>query len=68
MDGQSQTDPTFQSQRLYTRLTAKEIRRQLIEQKGYSDEELPSEETIRLRINELGYRLRAVRKSQPKKS
>jgi len=68
VDGQSQTDPTFQSQRLYTRLTAKEVRRQLIEQKGYTDEALPSEETIRLRINELGYGLRAVRKSQPKKS
>jgi hypothetical protein len=67
VDGQSQTDPTFQSQRLYTRITAKEVRQQLIEQKGYTDEELPSEETIRVRINDLGYRLRAVRKSQPKK-
>jgi hypothetical protein len=67
VDGQSQTDPTFQSQRLYTRLSAREVRQQLIEQKGYSDEELPSEETIRVRINNLGYELRPVRKSQPKK-
>jgi hypothetical protein len=66
-DGQSQTDPTFQSQRLYTRLTAKAVRQQLIEQHGYTDEELPSEETIRVKINALGYRLRPVRKSQPKK-
>jgi hypothetical protein len=66
-DGQSQTDPTFQSQRLYTRLTAKAVRQQLIEQDGYTDEELPSEETIRVKINTLGYRLRPVRKSQPKK-
>jgi len=67
VDGQSQTDPTFQSQRLYTRLTAKEVRQQLIEQKGYADEELPGEETIRVKINALGYSLRPVRKSQPKK-
>jgi hypothetical protein len=67
VDGQSQTDPSFQSQRLYTRLTAKAVREQLIVQKGYRDDELPSEETIRVKINDLGYTLRPVRKSQPKK-
>jgi hypothetical protein len=67
VDGQAQTDPTFQSQRLYTRLTANAVREQLIEQKGYMDEELPGEETIRVKINELGYSLRPVRKSQPQK-
>jgi hypothetical protein len=67
VDGQSQTDPTFKSNRLYTRLTAKEVRQQLVTQKGYTDEELPSTEIIRQRLNSLGYRLRAVRKSQPKK-
>lgn len=67
VDGQSQTDPTFKSTRLYTRLTAKEVRQQLMAQKSYSDEELPSTEIIRQRLNSLGYRLRAVRKSQPKK-
>lgn len=66
VDGQSQT--TFQSQRLYTRLTAREVRQQLMEQQGYTDNELPSEETIRVKINELGYGLRSVRKSQPKKT
>jgi len=67
VDGQSQTDPTFQSQRLYTRLTAKAVRQQLIEQKGYPDEELPCDDGIRRRINDLGYTLRPVRKSQPQK-
>ena len=43
------------------------MREQLIKQKGYSDEELPSEETIRVKINQLGYRLRSVQKSRPKK-
>jgi len=66
-DGQSQTDPTFETTRLYTRLTAAEVRRQLMVQKGYSDEELPTEETIRVKLNDLGYRLRAVQKSRPQK-
>jgi hypothetical protein len=68
VDGQSQTDPTFQSVRLYTRLSAAEVRRQLIRQKGYADEELPSEETIRVKLNQLGYTLRAVQKSRPQKN
>jgi len=34
VDGQSQTDPQFKNSRLYTRLTATEVRRQLISQKG----------------------------------
>ena len=67
VDGQSQTDPTFQSGRLYTRLSAAEVRRQLIVQKGYRDEELPTAETIRVKLNDLGYRLRAVQKSRPQK-
>jgi hypothetical protein len=68
VDGQSQTDPSFQSVRLFTRLSAAEVRRQLIQQKGYSDAELPTEETIRVKLNALGYRLRAVQKSRPQKN
>jgi hypothetical protein len=68
VDGQSQTDPTFQSQRLYTRLSAAEVRQQLILQKGYREEDLPVEETIRVKLNGLGYRLRAVQKSRPQKA
>jgi hypothetical protein len=67
LDEQSQADPTFKSTRLYTRLSAAEVRKQLIDQKEYTDDELPSEETIRHRINQLGYRLRSVQKSRPKK-
>jgi DDE family transposase len=68
VDGQSQTDPTFQSTRLYTRLSASEVRNQLIRQKGYTDEELPTEETIRVKLNALGYQLRTVQKSRPQKN
>jgi hypothetical protein len=61
-DQHSQTDPSFESTRLYLRLSAASVRQQLIEQKGYRDEALPSEEVIRQRLNELGYTLQAVKK------
>jgi hypothetical protein len=67
VDGQCQTDPSFQTQRLYTRLTAATVREQLIVQKGYTDEALPTAETIRCKIHGLGYRLRKVQKCRPKK-
>jgi hypothetical protein len=66
-EAQCQTDPTFQTTRLYTRLTAKAARQALIDDFGYTDEQLPTEETIRVKLNGLGYHLRAVQKSQPKK-
>lgn len=68
VDSQSQTDPTFRTQRLYTRLSAAEVRQQLISQKGYTDDELPTAATISSKLNELGYRLRTVQKSRPQKN
>jgi hypothetical protein len=64
---QSQADPTFKTTRLYTRITAKEVRQQLVLQKGYTDEALPTEETIRVKLNELDYQLRSVQKCRPQK-
>jgi hypothetical protein len=61
-DQHSQTDPKFQSPRLYLRLSAASVRQQLIEQKGYTDEQLPSAEVIRQRLNELDYTLKRVKK------
>ena len=52
VDGQSQADPQFRTNRLYTRLTATEVPRQLIAQKGYTDEELPTAETIANKLNQ----------------
>ena len=63
----SQTDPSFKSRKLYTRLSAAEVRRQLIERKDYLDEELPSQEVIRQRLNQLGYGLKRVAKTKPLK-
>lgn len=67
VDGQSQTDPQFRNNRLYTRLTAAEVRRQLIHQKGYTDEELPQAKSIGEKLNRLGYYPKKVKKSLPKK-
>jgi hypothetical protein len=67
VDGQSQTDPQFRTKRLYTRLTAAQVRRQLIEPKGYTDQQLPQAETIGNKLNLLGYHPKKVKKSLPQK-
>ncbi len=63
-----QTDPTFQTTGLYCRLSAPEVRKQLIERVGYTDEQLPSVQTIASKLNVLGFRLRTVVKSRPQKN
>ena len=68
VDGQSQADPQFRTNRLYTRLTATEVRRQLITQQGYHDDDLPTAETIATKLNEMGYYPKKVAKSQPQKN
>ena len=68
VDGQSQTDPQFRTNRLYTRLSATEVRRQLILQKGYTDVELPTAETIGAKLNALGYFPKKVAKTRPQKN
>lgn len=67
VDGQSQADPKFRTNRLYTRLSAAEVRRQLIAQKGYADSALPTVKTITDKLNQLGYFPRKVAKTQPQK-
>lgn len=66
-DSASQTDATFQTTQLYTRLSAAAVRQQLVEGKGYAAATLPCEDTIRRKLNQLGYRVKAVQKSQPLK-
>jgi hypothetical protein len=65
VDSQSQADPQFRSTRLYTRLSAAEVRRQLILQHGYTDDDLPTAETIGAKLNALGYSPTKVAKTQP---
>jgi hypothetical protein len=67
VDAQSQTDPQFRNNRLYTRLSAAEVHRQLIATKGYTQEQLPTADTIGVKLNLLGYHPKKVKKSLPKK-
>ena len=67
VDSQSQTDPQFRTNRLYTRLDAAEVRHQLIAHKGYTAAELPTVQTITTKLNALGYYPQKVAKSEPKK-
>jgi hypothetical protein len=66
-DGQSQADPKFQTDRLFTRISAGEVRRQLVATKGYADAELPTQQTINTKMNLLGYSLSKVAKCRPQK-
>jgi hypothetical protein len=65
VDPHSHVDPTFRTTQLYIPLTAGGVRQLLIEEKGYTDEELPTERTIANKLNELNYRPQKVTKSKP---
>ena len=67
VDGQSQADPDVHSSRLYTRLSAHEVRTQLIGQHGYRDDELPTTRTSSTKLRDLGYYPSKVAKTQPQK-
>jgi hypothetical protein len=64
-DAHSQADPKFQTDRLFTRISAAEVRRQLIATKGYTDEQLPTQQTINTKLNLMGFRLTKVAKCRP---
>jgi hypothetical protein len=66
-DGHSQADPKFQAERPFTRISAAEVRRQSIARKGYTDEQLPTQQTINKKLNLLGYRLTRAAKCRPRK-
>ncbi len=66
VEPESQTDPSFNSCRLYTRLTAKEVRKCLID-RGYEKTSLPCVRTISTKLNDMGYNLKKVQKTKPKK-
>jgi hypothetical protein len=59
-------DPEQKSARRYTNLSAAEVRAALIA-KGYSQEELPSERTMRDILNRMNYRLKRIQKGKPLK-
>ncbi len=64
---QTQADPAMKTSLTYTRVTAKSMRQTLIDEKGYSDDELPTDETIGNILNRAGYNLKRVQKAKPAK-
>ena len=65
VEPRSQTDPTFRSTRIYTPLTANEVRDRLHKDFGYSLSILPSERTIRNKLNKLGFSLKKSQNACP---
>jgi hypothetical protein len=63
----TQADPELKSQRRYTNLSAEEALQALKTQKGYTDERLPDERTMRDILNRMNYRLKRIQKSKPLK-
>lgn len=63
----TQADPEVKSARRYCNLSAREVLQALGSQKGYSDDRLPSERTMRDVLNRLGYRLKRIQKAKPLK-
>jgi hypothetical protein len=67
VEPKTQTDPELKSSRRYTNLSAAEVREALIEQKGYREEDLPAERTLRDILNRMNYRLKRIQKGRPLK-
>lgn len=67
IEPECQTDPSFNTCRLYTRITAEEVRKRLIEIYGYSEESTPCARTVSTELNKLGYNLKKVQKTKPQK-
>lgn len=66
-DRETQADPAVKSTMTYTKITAASVRKALCEEKGYTDEELPSENTVGAMLNRMGYNLKRVKKAKPLK-
>ena len=62
-----QTDPKFRTTFSYTKITAQAVRQALIDDKGYTGEELPTERTISNLLNRINIKLRRVQKTKPVK-
>jgi hypothetical protein len=67
VEPKTQADPELKSSRRYTNLSAKEVRQALIQEKGYREEEVPAERTMRDILNRMNYRLKRIQKGKPLK-
>ena len=62
----TQSDPELKTSRLYTNLSAAEVRQALLD-RGYSQDQVPSERTLRDILNRMNYRLKRIQKGKPLK-
>lgn len=62
----TQADPELKSSRRYTNLSAAEVRQALLD-KGYAEQEVPKERTLRDILNRMNYRLKRIQKGKPLK-
>jgi len=67
VEPKAQVDATLHTTRMYVKMTAEEVRKQLIEQKGYKDEDIPKRRTISSVLNRMDLHLKKVQKNQPLK-
>lgn len=63
----TQADPELKSARCYSSLSAAEVLEALQTKKGYTQENLPSERTMRDILNRMNYRLKRIQKGKPLK-
>src|SRR5437660_2212822 len=66
MEPHTQVDPELKSERRYSNLSAREVLAAL-RQKGYADQALPKERTVRDILKRLNYRLKSIQKGKPLK-
>jgi len=66
VEPRTQADPELKSPRRYTNLTAAEVLGGL-KNKGYTDEQLPTERSMRDILNRMNYRLKRIQKAKPLK-
>ena len=62
----TQADPELKSERRYSNLSAAEVL-EALQEKGYTQENLPSQRTMRDILNRLNYRLKRIQKGKPLK-
>ena len=67
VEPECRTDPSFNSCRLYTRITAEEARRRLLDTGCYEEDSPPCARTVSTKLNESGCHLKKVRKTKPQK-
>ena len=68
VEPESQADPQLRNTFAYTRVTAKNVRQKLVEEKNWDEGLLPQVRTFNNILNRLGYRLRKVEKTKPEKN